>query len=202
MKEFVMSKTSPIVSTPKGKLRGFLFDGVNHFYGIRYAKAKRFQMPQPVEPWDGVRDAGSYGMNCPVLNEPMPAGEVMIPHRFWPSSEHCQYLNVWTTDCDPSAKKPVMFWIHGGGYSAGSAIEQVCYDGFNLAKKDDVVVVTVNHRLNAFGYLDMSDFGDKYKNSVNVGMADLVEALRWVRDNISCFGGDPENVTIFGQSEK
>lgn len=200
MKEFVMSKTSPIVSTPKGKLRGFLFDGVNHFYGIRYAKAKRFQMPQPVEPWDGVRDAGSYGMNCPVLNEPMPAGEVMIPHRFWPSSEHCQYLNVWTTDCDPSAKKPVMFWIHGGGYSAGSAIEQVCYDGFNLAKKDDVVVVTVNHRLNAFGYLDMSDFGDKYKNSVNVGMADLVEALRWVRDNISCFGGDPENVTIFGQS--
>ena len=93
-----------------------------------------------------------------------------------------------------------MFWIHGGGYSSGSGIEQVCYDGFNLAKDDDVVVVTVNHRLNAFGYLDMSDFGDKYWNSVNVGMADLVEALRWVRDNIACFGGDPDNVTIFGQS--
>ena len=157
-------------------------------------------MPEPVAPWEGVKDAGSYGMNCPVLDEPMPTGEVMIPHRFWPSSEHCQYLNVWTDGCDPAAKKPVLFWIHGGGYSAGSAIEQVCYDGFNLAKKDGVVVVTVNHRLNAFGYLDLSDFGEKYWNSVNVGMADLVAALRWVKENIADFGGDPGNVTIFGQS--
>ena len=195
-----MTKSSPIVQTPKGKLRGFRYDGVNHFYGIRYAKAARFQMPQPVAAWEGVKDAGSYGMICPVLSEPMPVGEVMTPHRFWPASEHCQYLNVWTDNCDPSAKKPVMFWIHGGGYAAGSSIEQVCYDGFNLAKKDGVVVVSVNHRLNAFGYLDMSDFGEKYKNSVNAGMADLVEALRWVRDNIACFGGDPDNVTIFGQS--
>ena len=200
MKEFVMSKESPIVATAQGKLRGFRFDGVDHFFGIRYAKAKRFQMPEPVAPWEGVKDAGSYGMNCPVLDEPMPTGEVMIPHRFWPSSEHCQYLNVWTDGCDPAARKPVLFWIHGGGYSAGSAIEQVCYDGFNLAKKDGVVVVTVNHRLNAFGYLDLSDFGEKYWNSVNVGMADLVAALRWVKENIANFGGDPGNVTIFGQS--
>lgn len=198
--DFCFSKTAPIVETAKGKLRGFRFKGVDHFYGIRYAKAKRFQMPEPVDPWDGVKDAGSYGMNCPVLSEPQPMGEVMIAHRFWPSSEHCQYLNVWTDRCDPAAKKPVMFWIHGGGYSAGSAVEQVCYDGYNLAKNDGVVVVTVNHRLNAFGYLDMSAFGEKYSNSVNVGMADLVEALRWVRDNIAGFGGDPENVTIFGQS--
>lgn len=195
-----MTKTSPIVETTKGKLRGFHFDGVDHFYGIRYAKAKRFQMPEPVAPWEGVKDAGSYGMICSVLNDPMPMGEVMTPHRFWPASEHCQYLNVWTSSCDPQAKKPVMFWIHGGGYSAGSSIEQECYDGFNLAKYDDVVLVSVNHRLNAFGYLDMSGFGDKYWNSVNVGMADLVEALRWVRDNIAPFGGDPDNVTIFGQS--
>ena len=200
MKEFVMSKDSPIVSTPKGKLRGFRFDGVDHFYGIRYAKAKRFQMPEPVPAWEGVKDAGSYGMNCPVLSEPMPTGEVLIPHRFWPSSEHCQYLNLWTKSCEPSAKRPVLFWIHGGGYASGSGMEQICYDGFNLAKDDDVVVVTVNHRLNAFGYLDLSAFGEKYWNSVNVGMADLVEALRWVRDNIACFGGDPDNVTIFGQS--
>lgn len=200
MNEFSMTKTSPIVSTPKGKLRGFHYNGVDHFFGIRYAKAKRFQMPEPVPAWEGVRDAGSYGMICPVLYEPRPTGEVMIPHRFWPSSEHCQYLNIWTSSCDPSAKKPVLFWIHGGGFSSGSSIEQVCYDGFNMAKLDDVVVVTVNHRLNAFGYLDLSDFGEKYKNSVNVGMADLVEALRWVRDNIACFGGDPDNVTIFGQS--
>ena len=199
-KEFYMSQTAPIVKTAKGKLRGFHYDGVDHFYGIRYAKAKRFQMPEPVKAWEGVKDAGSYGMICPVLSEPKPTGEVMTPHRFWPSSEHCQYLNVWTTSCDPSAKKPVLFWIHGGGYAAGSSIEQVCYDGFNLAKQDDVVVVSVNHRLNAFGYLDLSDFGEKYKNSVNVGMADLVEALRFVRENIAAFGGDPDNVTIFGQS--
>lgn len=198
--DFCFSKTVPIVETAKGKLRGFRFKGIDHFYGIRYAKAERFQMPEPVEPWEGVKDAGSYGMNCPVLSEPQPMGEVMIPHRFWPSSEHCQYLNVWTAGCDREAKRPVMFWIHGGGYSAGSGIEQVCYDGYNLAKNDGVVVVTVNHRLNAFGYLDMSAFGEKYKNSVNVGMADLVEALRWVRDNIAAFGGDPDNVTIFGQS--
>ncbi|MBQ1368592.1 MAG: carboxylesterase/lipase family protein [Firmicutes bacterium] len=200
MKEFYMSKTAPIVQTPKGKIRGFHFDGIDHFYGIRYAIAKRFHMPEPVPAWEGVKDAGSYGMICPVLSDPMPTGEVMTPHRFWPTSEHCQYLNVWTKSCDPTAKRPVMFWIHGGGYSAGSSIEQVCYDGFNLAKLDDVVVVSVNHRLNAFGYLDLSDFGEEYHNSVNVGMADLVEALRWVRDNIACFGGDPNNVTIFGQS--
>ncbi len=198
--DFCFSKTSPIVETTKGKLRGFHFQGVDHFYGIRYAKAKRFQMPEPIEPWEGVKDAGSYGMICPVLGEPMPTGEVMIPHRFWPSSEHCQYLNVWTENCDPAAKKPVMFWMHGGGYAAGSSIEQICYDGYNLAKQDGVVVVSVNHRLNVFGYLDMSGFGEKYHNSGNVGMADLVEALRWVRDNIANFGGDPNNVTIFGQS--
>ena len=200
IRDFCMNTKAPIVETTKGKLRGFHYNGVDHFYGIRYAKAKRFQMPEPVKEWEGVKDAGSYGMICPVLSEPMPTGEVMTPHRFWPSSEHCQYLNVWTAACDPQAKKPVMFWIHGGGYSAGSSIEQVCYDGFHLAKLDDVVVVSVNHRLNAFGYLDMSDFGEKYKNSVNAGMADIVEALRWVRDNIAAFGGDPENVTIFGQS--
>ena len=123
MKEFCMSKSSPVVQTPKGKLRGFRYDGVDQFYGIRYAKAKRFQMPEPVPAWEGVKDAGSYGMICPVLSEPMPTGEVMTPHRFWPSSEHCQYLNVWTDNCDPAAKKPVLFWIHGGGYSAGSSIE-------------------------------------------------------------------------------
>ncbi|MDC7301135.1 carboxylesterase/lipase family protein [Agathobacter ruminis] len=200
MSDFFCGLDNPIVETTKGKLRGFLFDGVYHFQGIRYAKAKRFEMPQPVEAWEGVRDAMSYGMICPVLSEPMPTGEVMTPHRFWPSSEHCQYLNVWSSSLDETAKKPVMFWIHGGGYAAGSSIEQECYDGFNLAKLDDVVFVSVNHRLNAFGYLDVSDFGEEYANSYNVGMADLVEALRWVRDNIAKFGGDPENVTILGQS--
>ena len=200
MRDFECSITSPIVETTKGKLRGYRFDGVNIFRGIRYAKAKRFEMPVPVEAWEGVKDACSYGMICPVLSEPQPTGEVMTPHRFWPSSEHCQYLNVWSTSLDKEAKKPVLFWIHGGGYAAGSSIEQECYDGFNMAKLDDLVFVSVNHRLNAFGYLDVSDFGTEYRNSGNVGMADLVEALRWVRDNISAFGGDADNVTIVGQS--
>ena len=198
-KEFYVTTEAPIVETPKGKIRGFHYRGVDHFHGIRYAKAKRFEMPKPIEAWEGVKDAFSYGMNCPVLNEPMPQGEVRMPHRFWPSSEHCQYLNIWTPGCDDK-KRPVLFWMHGGGYASGSAIEQVCYDGYNLAKLDDVVLVTVNHRLNAFGYLDMSAYGEKFANSVNVGMADLVEALRWVRDNIEYFGGDPGNVTIYGQS--
>ena len=165
-KVFRANKTSPVVETTKGKIRGFHYDGVDHCGGIRYEREKRFQMPEPVKAWEGIKEAGSYGMICPVLNEPQPMGEITIPHRFWPSSEHCQYLNVWTSKCCKEAKKPVMFWIHGGGYSAGSSIEQVSYDGFHLAKLDDVVVVSVNHRLNAFGYLDMSAFGEKYKNSV------------------------------------
>lgn len=200
MAEFYCGLNSPIVETTKGKLRGYFFDGVHIFQGIRYARAKRFMMPEPVKAWEGVKDAVSYGMICPVLNEPMPTGEVMTPHRFWPSSEHCQYLNVWSKKLDKDAKMPVIFWIHGGGYAGGSSIEQECYDGFNMAKMDDVVFVSVNHRLNAFGFLDVSDFGEEYKNSYNVGMADLVEALKWVRDNIAAFGGDPENVTIIGQS--
>ena len=200
MKEFVMSKESPIVATAQGKLRGFRFDGVDHFFGIRYAKAKRFQMPEPVAPWEGVKDAGSYGMNCPVLDEPMPTGEVMIPHRFWPSSEHCQYLNVWTDGCDPAAKKPVLFWIHGGGYSAGSSIEHVAYEGDHMSQYGDVVVVSLNHRLNILGYLDLEPFGEKYRNSCNAGNADMVAALQWIHDNIAAFGGDPDNVTLFGQS--
>jgi len=200
MNKFVCGLDSPIVETTKGKLRGFFFDGVNIFQGIRYAGARRFEMPEPVKAWEGVKDAFSYGMICPVLSEPQPTGEVMTPHRFWPASEHCQYLNIWTTSLQKDAKKPVLFWIHGGGYAAGSSIEQVCYEGFNMAKLDDVVFVSVNHRLNAFGFLDVSDFGKEYHNSCNVGMADLVEALRWVKDNIAAFGGDPDNVTIFGQS--
>ena len=199
-RSFYMTTAAPVVETAKGALRGFYFKGVYHFYGVRYAKARRFQMPEPVEAWEGVRDADSYGMICPVLSAPQPVRELLAPHRFWPASEHCQYLNIWTDRCDGNAKKPVMFWIHGGGFSAGSSIEQEAYDGYNLAKDYGVVVVSVNHRLNAFGYLDLSDFGAQYANSVNVGMADLVEALRWVRDNIACFGGDPDNVTVFGQS--
>lgn len=189
-----------IVKTKGGKLKGFYYDGIYTFHGIRYAKAKRFQAPQPLKPWEGVRDALSYGYICPVLRYPKPTGEVMISHRFWPESEHCQYLNVWTGSLNDNDKKPVIVWLHGGGFFSGSSIEQVCYEGDNLARSGDVVVVTVNHRLNMFGFLDLSAFGDKYSNSANAGIADLVAALQWVQENISSFGGNPDNVTIFGQS--
>lgn len=201
-KSFRCNKNEPVVKTEKGWLRGLYFDGVYQFRGIRYAKAKRFQMPEEVERWDGVADATSYGYNCPahVFPKQIPQDEAILPHRFWVESEHCQYLNVWTNTLDSGAKKAVMVWLHGGGYSDGSAVDLCCYDGANLAKFDDVVLVSLNHRLNVFGHLDMSDFGPEYKNSVNAGMADIVAALRWVRDNIAAFGGDPDNVTVFGQS--
>ena len=189
-----------VAKTADGLLRGFFLDDVYIFQGIKYADAGRFQAPQPVKPWDGVKEATNYGYICPVANEPMPTGEILIPHRFWPSNEHCQYLNIWTPTLDGSAKKPVIVWLHGGGYSSGSSIEQVAYEGDALAQFADAVVITLNHRLNILGFLDMSSFGEKYRNSVNAGMADIVEALRWVKRNISAFGGDPENVTLIGQS--
>ena len=126
--------------------------------------------------------------------------EVLVPHRYWPQNEHCQNLNIWTQSLDPDAKKPVMVWLHGGGFSAGSSIEHVAYEGDHLSEFGDVVVVSVNHRLNILGYLDLSPFSEKYKNSANAGNADMVAALEWIHDNIANFGGDPENVTIFGQS--
>ena len=189
-----------VVSTKQGKLRGYSYDGIYTFRGIRYAKAGRFQAPVAPDKWDGVADATSYGYICPILDNPKPQGEVMVPHRFWPENEHCQYLNIWTRSIDPSAKLPVMVWLHGGGYSAGSSIEQVCYEGDQLAAKGDVVLISINHRLNVFGHMDLSMFGDKYKNSVNAGIEDIEAALIWIKENVASFGGDPDNVTIFGQS--
>ena len=188
------------VTTAEGKLRGFSLDDLYIFQGIKYADAERFQQPKAPSSWEGVKEATNYGYICPVSGEPMPTGELLIPHRFWPANEHCQYLNIWTPSLDPGAKKPVMVWLHGGGFANGSSIEQVAYEGDALAKSGDVVVVTLNHRLNILGYLDMSSFGEKYKNSVNAGMADIVEALRWIRRNIAVFGGDSNNVLLFGQS--
>ncbi len=199
-KKFLCTKTEPVVETKAGKLRGFRLDSTYIFQGIEYAWAERFQPPQPVKPWEGIKDALSYGFVCPLLHQETPNGEVMVPHRYWPMSEHCQNLNVWTQTLDPQAKKPVLVWLHGGGFSAGSAIEHVAYDGENMSKYGDVVVVSVNHRLNVLGYFDMEPYGEKYKNSCNAGNADLVAALQWIHENIANFGGDPENVTLFGQS--
>lgn len=197
---FVCREDYPIAETRAGKLRGYQVGSTFCFLGVTYARAKRFMMPEPVEAWEGVVDAHAAGPVCPLLDDENPWGDVMIPHRFWPKSEDCLSLNLWTQSLDRNAKKPVMVWFHGGGYSTGSAVEMVAYDGDKLSEFGDVVVVTVNHRLNILGYFDLSEYGGKYANSGNLGQADLVEALRWVHENIAAFGGDPDNVTIFGQS--
>lgn len=189
----------PVVKTTSGELQGYFYDGEYIYKGVPYAQAGRFQMPVESK-WEGVRDATSYGFVCPLMSQETPSGELLVPHRYWPQSEHCQNLNIWTKSLGQEAKKPVLVWLHGGGYFAGSSIEQVAYDGFNMCMEGDVVVVSINHRLNILGYLDLSPFGEKYKNSGNAGHADMVAALKWIHNNIAAFGGDPGNVTIFGQS--
>ena len=149
--KYFMSDDRTIVATRAGKVKGYFFDGSYIFKGIHYAEADRFEQPHPVEPFEGVFDATSFGFVCPLMNKETPSGELLVPHAYWPQDEHCQNLNVWTTSLDENAKKPVMVWLHGGGYSAGSSIEQIAYDGANMAKCGDVVVVTINHRLNILG---------------------------------------------------
>ncbi|MDD3242384.1 MAG: carboxylesterase family protein [Eubacteriales bacterium] len=199
-KSFLCTRDEPVVQTKAGKLRGYLLNGTYTFHGIKYADAKRFQAPTEVEPWEGIKDALSYGFVCPLMQQDTPNGEILVPHRYWPMDENCQYLNVWTQSLDAGAKKPVMVWLHGGGFAAGSSIEQAAYEGENMSKYGDVVVVSLNHRLNILGYMNLESFGEKYANSGNAGNADMVAALQWIHDNIASFGGDPENVTIFGQS--
>lgn len=192
--------TSTIVRTEPGLLQGFLLDGIYTFHGIKYADAERFRPPRPVAPWEGVKTALAYGYVAPLLTRDEPTNELLIPHRYWPMDENCQYLNIWTPVLDPRANMPVLVWLHGGGYSAGSSIEQVAYEGDNMSRYGNCVTVTLNHRLNILGYLDLSPFGAKYKYSGNAGHADIVAALCWIRKNIANFGGDPDNVTVFGQS--
>ena len=197
----VVSRTEGVTDTAYGKVRGFVDDGTYTFRGIPYAKADRFEMPEAPDSWDGIRNCLVYGSTAPITKMTDPdGGDFIIPHRYWAQSENCQNLNVWTQNLDSNAKKPVMVWFHGGGYYNGSSIEGVAYDGKNLSEYGDVVVVTVNHRLNALGYMDLSDYGEDYKYSGNCGTADLIASLKWVKENIANFGGDPDNVTIFGQS--
>jgi para-nitrobenzyl esterase len=198
---------SPIVSTSFGKLRGVFAEAVYAFKGVRYgastAGVKRFLPPKAPKAWKGVRDALQIGPPAPQDRSQLPTSTPAVPvaDLIGPGgmSEDCLVLNVWTPGLSDS-NRPVMVWLHGGGYSVGSSGAPM-YDGTNLAAKHGVVVVGVNHRLNAFGYLYLGKIGgERYADSGNVGMLDIVLALRWVRENIAQFGGDPENVTIFGQS--
>ncbi len=200
VRNFLCDRDAPIVNTRAGSVRGYMVSDIYQFRGVPYARAERFQEPQPTETWEDARDTLEYGYVCPLLNEPFLMGDFNCPHHYWPSNEQCLNLNIWTPELGDEAKKPVMFWIHGGGYSDGSSIEQFAYDGENLARNGDLVVVSVNHRLNVLGYCDLSEFGEKYSASGINGMLDIVAALRWVKENIAAFGGDPGNVTIFGQS--
>lgn len=190
----------PVVETKKGKVRGKKKGDGYVFLGIPYAVAGRFLMPQKTAPWTGVRNAVVPGYACPQKKYRFNPDESVNPHYFVPTDENCQSLNIWSQHLDEEAKRPVMVWIHGGAWMTGSSMELFSYDGENLSARGDVVVVSVNHRLNCLGYLDLSAFGKRYENSVFAGLADLVSALQWIQENITAFGGDPDNVTIFGQS--
>lgn len=191
----------PVVQVEGGKLRGFRDGKTTVFLGIPYADAERFELPAPVAPWDGVKSAQAWGPVCPIVNMTKPGiDEFVFPHRYWLENEHCQVLNIWTQDLSRTAKKPVMVWMHGGGFTNGSSMEAYAYEGKNLSEYGGVVVVSMNHRLNIIGTLDLSAYGPEYSQSRYTGTADLVAALQWVHDNIESFGGDPGNVTLFGQS--
>jgi para-nitrobenzyl esterase len=191
----------PIVDVKGGKLRGFRDGQTYTFLGVAYAEANRFEQPKPVQPWEGVKNAQAWGPICPIPAMTAPGvDEFVFPHRYWLQNDHCQVLNIWTQGLGAETKRPVMVWMHGGGFTNGSSMESYAYDGKNLSEFGDVVVVSLNHRLNILGTLDLSAYGPEYANSRHTGMADIVAALQWVHDNIEVFGGDPGNVLIFGQS--
>ncbi len=191
----------PVVQVKSGKLRGFRDGKTITFLGVPYADAERFEMPKAPKAWDGIKSAQGWGPICPIPQATSTgADDFVFPHRFWVENEHCQVLNVWTQSLTPAAKKPVMVWMHGGGFTNGSSMESYAYDGKTLSEFGDVVVVSMNHRVNIIGTLDVSAYGPEYAASRTTGMADLVASLQWIHDNIEVFGGDPGNVTIFGQS--
>ncbi|HEX4739276.1 MAG TPA: carboxylesterase/lipase family protein [Allosphingosinicella sp.] len=178
----------PVVATSGGPIRGTREGGLSIFRGIRYGIAARFQAPRAPEPSREIIDATRFGPSCPQKND-----------RFKEQSEDCLFLNVWTPEARAGGRRPVMVYIHGGAYSTGSVVDPL-NDGRHLAATQDVVVVTINHRLNAFGYLYLSGLDPRFPDSGNAGQLDLVLALQWVRRNVAAFGGDPTRVMVFGQS--
>ena len=198
----VANSTDALVQTAYGTVSGYIEDGIYTFKGIPYAKAERFMAPTEPDAWEGVRSCLYYGPQSPQAVRTGWQSDKQAFMFHWDDgtqSEDCQVLNVWTPGINDGKKRPVMVWLHGGGYTMGAGSELPFYDGANLAKKD-VVLVNLNHRLNVVGYLDLSAFGEKYKYSGVAGVMDMIMALKWVKQNIAGFGGDPDNVMIFGQS--
>jgi len=202
MTEHVVAKTT------SGEIHGIREHGINVFKGIPYGGPvdghRRFMPPTKPEPWTEVRDAFGYGLRAMQDDNsfalPAELLELFAGFEPLPMSENCLFLNIWTPGLSDGRKRPVMFWCHGGAFIAGSG-SSPWYTGTNLAQKGDVVVVTINHRLGAFGYLHLEDLGGaEFASSGSAGMLDIIAALEWVRDNIASFGGDPGNVTIFGES--
>ena len=196
------SSAGPVVETASGKIRGSVVNKIYAFRGVPYGASTagegRFMPPLKPQPWTGVKDTIELGIRSPQLPGGEPP-EVIVMDRREPMGEDCLMLNVWTPSVR-GGKRPVILWLHGGGYATGSA-GFIMYDGANFARKQDAVFVGVNHRLNVFGYLYLAGLGGaKYAQSANIGQMDIIAALEWVRDNISRFGGDPNNVTICGQS--
>ncbi len=196
-----------VAETGSGKVAGYVRNGIHAFKGMPYGAttggADRFMPPKKPQPWTGVRSSRQYGFVCP---QDKGTGRQNDEEAFifqWNDSvegEDCLRLNVWTPGIGDGGRRPVMVWLHGGGFEAGSGNDLPAFDGENLARRGDVVVITLNHRLNLLGFLDLSNYGERYVSSGNVGMLDIVAALEWVRDNIAAFGGDPSRVLIFGQS--
>jgi para-nitrobenzyl esterase len=202
----VASSSKPVVETTAGKVRGYSARGILTFKGIPFAAStagpNRFMPPAKPVAWTGLRSSMYYGQVCPQgarVGWKNDEESFMFEWDDGQPGENCLRVNVWTPGAD-NRKRPVMVWLHGGGFSAGSGQELKAYYGESISRRGDVVLVSLNHRLNVFGYLDLSKYGAEYASSANAGMLDLVMALEWVRDNISNFGGDPGNVMIFGQS--
>ena len=195
-----------ITQTQYGQVQGYILDDVYTYLGIPYgastAGENRFMPPQEPASWEGIRPAMFYGNDAPQGHENKwkNNSSTFTDHwNYYDYSEDCLNLNVWTPAPD-GKKRPVLVWMHGGGFAAGNSIEQDGYHGANLARSGDIVFVSVNHRLNVFGFSDLSSAGPAFAHSGNVGVLDLVAALKWVHNNIENFGGDPGNVTIMGQS--